>query len=502
MQITLNNHPHRTARKPIGGSNEVLSLNRDLGQHFTPASICRMMMQHVPAVNPAVVTDLAMGQGELLWHAKQKWPYCQIIGFDIDSKLVKHCRSRLGLDGVYERMDVLKASPLKARDRTIAHSLNGGVDVALSNPPFGITPMKELEPTLSKMLNDHDLLFSNNGNGKLARTEIAFFLRDLQVISLEGYIAILLPESAISGVKTQSFRRFLLNHTRLHLILSLPPNSFHSAEARICLLVTQKKEHLVNKRIFVSIGIVDSKMKTVQTAKVDQHRLISRMDPKYYTKIAELRRLTRGWETLGDYVHDCSRGYGLYGSERRLFNTDGDLTYIHSINIANFIVRRSEQPTVPGSLAKHHPQALVHEKDVLLVRVGKGCIGRCAIASKMSRDGFASDCVYIIRSQRIDPYYLCLFLNTSFAKDYVNSCRRGVCSQYITKLDVMALPIFIPGVETIHKLSTAFRKILDQMDCSDDTSQHILGLSLLTRQLDALIYEKRPILNDNHRLSY
>ena len=110
---------------------------------------------------------------------------------------------------------------------------------------------------------------------------------------------------------------------------------------------------------------------------------------------------------------------------------------------------------VDKKLGKQHPRALIRKDDVLLVRVGKGCAGKCAI-STWATNAFASDCVYVLRSKRVDLYYLCLYLKIPFAKKYFNACARGVCSRYITKADLMAMPLYLPG----QKVTRDYRGLL------------------------------------------
>lgn len=471
-----------------GSVSKSLRSKQDLGQHFTPPGICKLMMKNLPAVDPGLVVDLAVGQGELLWHAKQEWLTCHIMGFDIDENLVQHCKSRFGRDGTFECVDILRTDLRDIRGIVASYSPLCTADLVLSNPPFGTIEAENLELGLSDTLSAHDLVWTDSTGVKRARTEIAFFIRNLEVVCEGGYVAILLPEGAISGVKAEPFRRFLLAHTRLHLVLSLPPNSFNSSEARISLLVVQKSACDTQTVATTQLGMVNTNGESAQIVTVNQHELLPRMDPKYYYTVAHLKNIANGWRPLGEYLDRCTRGYGFYGAERELLTHESELTYIHSTDIADFVVRKPRQHlAVPRILGKRHPQALISDGDVLLIRVGRGCVNRCAIANKMPSGGFASDCIYVIRSKQVDPYYLCLFLNTSFVKDCLDACRRGVCSQYISKADLMDLPFFLPEEEVIRRLSRDFRTLLDQINLTDDLQPQLSGLSLLTSQLNVLI---------------
>ncbi|MFC1926056.1 N-6 DNA methylase [Chloroflexota bacterium] len=414
-----------------------------LGQHFTPANICQLMVEYIPLENPQLIIDPAVGQGELLWYTKQKWGNSHVVGFDIDGKLIEYCKSRFGHEGVFECSNILSADIQDIRDTVNKHYTLCSADLVVSNPPFGITEVKTLEKGLANKLSENDLTWPDRNGVRRVRTEIAFFFRNLELIHEDGFIAILLPDSIVSGVKTAPFRRFLINHTRLHSVIALPPASFDSTEARISLFVVQKDINNDSEEDTTRLSISNTATETMQTIIINQRDLILRMDPKYYFAKAHLKDFVNKWKPLGDYLNRCNRGCEFYGTDSSLLSHDGDLDYVHSTDFTAFIMRESRrQRGVSRTVGKDHPHALIHEGDILIARVGRGCVGKCAIVNKMPNGGFASGCVYIINSQKVDRYYLCLFLNTQFVKNYFDAHRRGVCSQYITKADLMALPVF------------------------------------------------------------
>ena len=99
-------------------------------------------------------------------------------------------------------------------------------DLAVSNPPFGTTQAEKLAPDLFDTLSMHNLVWADGTGGYQVHIETAFFVRNLELVDNGGYVAILLPEGVISGIKTEPFRRFLLTHTDVRFVLSLPINSF------------------------------------------------------------------------------------------------------------------------------------------------------------------------------------------------------------------------------------------------------------------------------------
>lgn len=478
-----------TYTKSLSESQIDIHIKGDLAQHFTPSNISNLMVKHIPIENPKVIIDPAVGQGELLWYAKQKWPSSRVIGLDIDSELIMQCRSRFECGGIFKCIDALAASLSNIKRISDEHLLEEGADVVLSNPPFGIIAVEHLEQSLVDLLVEYNLVWESGGKIKKVRIETAFFVRSYQLAHENSYMAILMPENTISGVKNEAFRHFLLNNFRLHLVLSLPEKSFDSSEARICLLVVKKMRTLNKRGGNTSVGVVSPQMEVTQATIISQHKLLLRMDPKYLLCLSAFKKKGRNFQPLSHYIERISRGYGLYAGEQVSFSKNKDLNYIHSVNVSEFFLKKpKEQFKVPKTLANRHPNALIQEGDILLVRVGRGCAGRCAIVNGIPDGGFASDCLYIIRSKRLNPYYLCLFLNSSFAKNYLKACLRGICSQYITKSDLMKLPVFRPKTEVVRKLSQKMMDIHDQIKIASDTTLLLSRFHSLASQLDQLIY--------------
>jgi len=464
-----------------------LSSKKDWSQHFTPSEICELMIRRIPTDDVGLVVDLAVGKGELLWHAKQNWSDCSVMGFDIDQELVAHCKTRFEGNGIFRCVDILRTKLSDMHDMLGSNSQSCAINLALSNPPFGTTKAVTLAPDLLETLSIHNLVWGDATKGYQVHTETAFFIRNLELVDDGGFIAILMPEGMISGVKTEPFRRFLLTNTRLHLILSLPINSFDSSEARISLVIAQKSTVDARQVAKTQLGSVNGNIESINTVAVNQEALLSRMDPGYHHMMGQLKSVATSFKPLGRYLDYCARGYGYYGDERSLLTRNSDLEYIHSIDIRDFVIRESLQRLmVSRKLGRQHKRAFVRKGDVLLVRVGKGCVGRCAIVTWLT-NAFASDCVYVLSSKQVDSYYLCLYLNTSFAKKYFDACTRGVCSRYLTKADLMAMPLYLPEQKVGRRLSKALKNILDKTGSSCVSEAQLADASVLANELNTLI---------------
>jgi adenine-specific DNA-methyltransferase len=62
---------------------------RRFGQHFTPASIARLMSHWIAAIRPPEILDPAVGTGILIRSAKELCPNAQFMGIDVDGLILK-----------------------------------------------------------------------------------------------------------------------------------------------------------------------------------------------------------------------------------------------------------------------------------------------------------------------------------------------------------------------------------------------------------------------------
>ncbi|MFP4642121.1 MAG: N-6 DNA methylase [Dehalococcoidia bacterium] len=458
----------------------------ELAQYFTPSWVCRLMVDHLSDINPHIVADIAVGKGELLWHAKRKWKHCQVFGFDIDKNLAEHCKERFGSGGYFSSADTLK-KPSYDMIAIMHPGHSGGADLVLSNPPFGVIQLENVDGELAELLRRHKLATVGNGKKENVRAETAFFVKNLQILDNGGSLAILLPESVLSGAKTENFRRFVLQSTHVNYVLMLPVKSFDSNEARICVLVVQKNRQRKERKADTTIGIKSSKRGRIVRETINQNQLLKRMDPKFHLSWNHFDGTNTRFMPLAHYVSACRRGHGFYNEEKKLITKEAGRAYLHSVDIDPYVLRELHKlRTVPESVAERSLNAWVRNEDILLVRVGKGCAGRCGIALGLDKGGFASDCLYVIRSKSINPYYLCLFLNSSFAKKYLDACKRGVSSQYITKDDLLNLPIFVPDVKTVRTLANTFAETVHTPICSENPKAFSRIMKRLIRRIDIL----------------
>ena len=62
-----------------------------------------------------------------------------------------------------------------------------------------------------------------------------------------------------------------------------------------------------------------------------------------------------------------------------------------------------------------------------------------------------------------------------------------MCSRYLTKTDLMAMPLYLPEQKVVRRLSKAFKNILDKTSSSCISEAQLADASVLANELNTLI---------------
>jgi len=122
----------------------------------------------------------------------------------------------------------------------------------LTNPPFGATVKSTEKPYLGK--------YELGENKKNQKTEILFIERCLVFLKAgTGKMAIVLPDGILSNSSLQYVRDFLMEHTQIEAVVSLPQITFShfGAGVKSSLVFIRKKrkdEEVGNYPIFMAIA--------------------------------------------------------------------------------------------------------------------------------------------------------------------------------------------------------------------------------------------------------
>lgn len=374
-----------------------------LGQFYTPKYISKTMITialDLLKTDPQNAIELAAGEGDLILELINLAPSCQISAIDIDcdnASLLKELHANFT---IYNADSTLPLDFLEGKN----------FQLALGNPPFlsNILVNEYIKGLLHKYLGLKTKLNQN------IRAEYVFICQYLSVLVPDGLLAIILPESIISGHRSKEFREALLNNWQVEQILEVCGHPFDSTEAKTHILFIRKTKPI---KFFTSVNQLTS-CNQIHSLNLIEHTLLKeRMDFSFLSNLILNLKKRR----LGDFA-EVIRGQKSH-KDLKLQGTP----YIHTTNI-----HETNFPNITPCNLK----TIVKNGDILMCRVGSRIIGKTILFNGNATE--ISDCLYIIKfkEKKIQKEFLD-YVNSEIGMLQLKSIARGVCSRYITKQDLL-----------------------------------------------------------------
>ncbi len=378
-----------------------------LGQYYTPDSIAERMIDKALEVisTPKTVLELAAGEGHLLLALTQKVVSCEIYAVDIDTTNTDLLETNHPKWNIYNQDATSHLSALEGLD----------FDLALGNPPF----LKSV--TIDRYIQD--LLFNTIGLhvdiGKKTRAEFIFICQYLSCLSHNGVLSIILPDTIITGCRSEKFREALINSCEIIEVVECSESSFKSTEAKTHILYLRNSKGFESSNIKVSRNFCEN-----NAIYLNKSNAIKRLDFSYHqskstdtnVKLSDIAEVTRGRYTHKDLKSDRA-------------------DYIHSTTFSDNFSSKDKKEI--------HDDHLI-SGDVIMCRVGTRVVGKTReyIGSPVPY----SDCIYRIRFKNKEHKDRFIdYLQSETGLKSITSISRGVCSRYITKSDLESLNI--TGIE-------------------------------------------------------
>lgn len=365
-----------------------------LGQFYTPSSISLSMVTialELLGFIPNNAIELAAGYGDLLQPLKSQVPSCEISAVDIDSQNAAYLKNKADYH-VFNKDSMEELIFLG----------NKKFDLALGNPPFlsNIT----VNPFIKKILKDYlnlDYLVDSN-----VRAELIFISQYISILVDNGILAIILPDSLISGINYSEFRRSLLEMWEIENILEIKGSPFALTEAKTHIVYIRKCKP---KSEGIKLSSMDKDGKYYKTLAIPRAMLIDRMDFSYFeTNIIN----SYGHRRLGDFA-TIKRGRKTH----KALKMEGN-DYLHSIHVN-----------------KYKENINFFESQLYLCRVGARVVGKSFLYCGRKLE--FSDCLYCINFKDVDTKYdFYEYINTEEGFNKLKSITRGVCSKYLTIRDL------------------------------------------------------------------
>ena len=451
-------------------------------QYFTPEFAVEKALSIIPFANAKNIIDPAVGNGIFLKVASKKWKKARLLGIDIDKDVISALnKSKLSNSSFYSANSLIQQTwQIPEIQKVIS---KGGFDIIVGNPPFS-SWFHRIES--KEILANYELA---KNNGKLKRSqavEILFLEIFIKIAKEKGFIIIILPDGILSNPQYQNVREFVLRESKILHIISLPRDVFEDTSAKANILILQK-QIVKDLNYKTQISDLDKNGIVNHTIKVLANNLINRMEYCYYRKLKEssIRQILNNGiavKKMKDFVIYCKRGETVYGENREF--TKRGLKFLHSTNITEVGInyQKDEKFIKPKSNMDFN-SAHARVGDILIVRVGDGCVGRAAIIASKNDIGVVSDCIYMIRVKNISPYFLTIFLKTKFGKDWINLQKHGSATTCINQSNILSMPIPFLNKKSQQVVEKGYKKILNDYRRAINAKKDISGILEKLNQL-------------------
>ncbi|MDD4760980.1 MAG: N-6 DNA methylase [Bacteroidaceae bacterium] len=368
---------------------------------YTPEKAANLMIQLIPKtakLDSAI--DICSGSWNLLTAAKKKWPNLLFTGIDIDRKSINYKFEK----SEFQRKDGREYS-IKCFEKNISYSL------VLANPPFGRESLKTAA-RFKKLLG-----YLEMRPLALQRIETTMILANLELLSKNGILVIVVPSTVINGDWALHLRKYIANNYYLNSIVHLPSNVFGSDISTSILVIENRK----SKSRYVPIHKAEMK-------KNGNYKLA------FVTRITQTQAKTGQWDCIKNLYNEdiCFQiKRGRIGNN--FLEINGLSPVIHSTDIELMInpewkptryLTDIPKPTITIPYAKNG--------DIIIIRVGRNA-GQAA-RLRTNKQMMISDCVYALESDDKDVLEsIWRILNSSDYQEDLDSIRKGVTIKYITK---------------------------------------------------------------------
>ncbi len=432
------------------------------GQFFTPIEVADFIVQFASLhiLNRQSACDPACGDGIFL-SSMLKYGFNEIIGIDIDEKVIKSIDSELRA-----KTKVIIGNTL------IRKTLNNNgllpenyFDLVAGNPPFSAKYGR---------IEDRGILsFYKFGSGVQSQAiEILFLERFIQLAKKGGIVGIILPDGIFLNTNYRRIRDFILKNCKVLAVISLPRGIFNSSKSttsKTSVLFALKGEMHDNKVFIAEIEDLDELNGILELYKKKETNLnVSWVDitsetfsPKSYLMKQNIPKFKEPCFKLRDVIDEMFCGSTEYGSKRK-FSKRG-IPFISAKIVTPFGIDFSRD----ARFVEHYSimdkkKAHTQVGDVLFVRVGVGCSGRASVVTDEMDLGIADDWIYVIkvRKERISPYYLTIFLQSKYGRTQTDYAKRGVGTVTIPQKLLREIEIPVLPVQSQLRLEKAYREMV------------------------------------------
>jgi type I restriction enzyme M protein len=479
------------ASDPIGDAFEVFvgSESRgNAGQFFTPRTVTSLLVTAVDPKPGEKVLDPACGAGGFLSSVCTHYTNSgvsvkelpQIVsrdffGIDKDSYLARLAKAHIALlSSGHPNIVCGDSLSMQNGTKDVREVLpRDGVDVLLTNPPFGARIIAA-RPDVLRTFELGRKWFLDDKSGTLAPSnelqsnvppQVLFVERCLSLLKPGGRLGMVLPESVLSNKSYHHVVQYLTNNCDVHAVMGMPESLFKTSgkggtHTKTCLVVATKNGlRRKGPSIFMAeakwcgqdsrarkipnndLPEISKNLKAFQENRkfpntnlgflVKKSRIKGNvLCPRYYDPEPELEmeRLKKDYNLVpfGELVRRNVLSVSTGDEIGKLAYGTGTIPFIRTSDISNWELKSDPKHGVSREIydslcVKQDVQA----EDILMVKDGTYLIGTCAIVTEAEKEILYQSHLYKIRVNKNDiglnPYLLLAILSSPIVQKQIRS---------------------------------------------------------------------------------
>lgn len=500
---------------PIGDAFEVFVGNESrglAGQFFTPRSVTKLLVEALDPRPDETILDPACGAGGFLASVcahllhqgvkPNELPNLvtkNLFGIDKDSYLARLAKAHLALlTGGHPNIINGDSIALQNGSKGLREQLpDGGVDLLLTNPPFGV----RIVAAMPEVLRTFDLAkrwLKDPRSGKLepigelqtnVPPQVLFVERCLSLLKPGGRLGMVLPESILSNKSYRHVVEYITRHANVQAVIGMPEALFKTSgkggtHTKTCLLLatkngTNSKKH--SPTLFMAEAKwcgQDSRARSIPhndlpkiaanfaAFKKDKLGVSSHLGfaldrtelasnilcPRYYNpqsdeELAGLdatHALLKVSQLVAENVLSISTGNEI----GKLAYGTGTIPFIRTSDISNWELKADPKHSVSREIhASLRNKQDVRPGDVLMVKDGTYLIGTCAIVTEADREMLYQSHLYKLRvnpnAYGLNPYLLLAVLSAPVVQRQIRSKQftQDIIDSLGERIQELVLPI-------------------------------------------------------------
>ena len=456
------------------------------GQFFTPRTVTNLLVQALDPKPHEIILDPACGSGGFLSsvcaHIEKQGIEPQsvsknVYGIDKDAYLAQLAKVHITLlTGGHPTIITGDSITLQNGQKSIREYLpKDGVDVILTNPPFG-SRIVSGSPDVLKTFDLAKNWVKNPKTGALEPSykvknnvppQVLFVERCLTLLKSGGRLGMVLPESILSNKSYRHVVEYLLKHADVHAVMGMPEALFKTSgkggtHTKTCLLVATKngnKSKSNGATVFMAEAKwcgQDSRARTIPhndlpiIAKnflnhkenklnnsstlgfsVDKGKIAGGiLCPRYYDPQAEEElhclKKTHSLLMFSDLLNEGVLALTTGDEVGKLAYGTGTIPFIRTSDISNWELKSDPKHSVSDEIYNGLKKKQdVQTGDIFMVKDGTYLIGTCAIVSEADNKILYQSHLYKIRVNEnnydLDPYLLLAILSSTVVQKQIRS---------------------------------------------------------------------------------